>query len=117
MDYSDKGIWEREKSICAGCHREITNKAFFAGAHVKGTCQKDKGFTVPKPKWSIPLPHPSKATLNREVTDKEIKSHAHKDWKHCTNGDHRYPRFPETFSELCQWWHLKPINGSQGKWT
>ena len=104
MDYSDEGIWEREKGICPGCHREITNKAFFSGAHVKGTCQRDKRIeAIPKP---TVFPHPSKATLARKVTDGEVGYHAYNDWTRLPNGE---LRLPTTLPELCQWWHLKPV--------
>ena len=119
MDYSDKGIWERKKGICSGCHREITNKAYFSGAHVRGTCQRDPGYKPLKPKWSIPLPHPSKAVLNRTYTDQEALAAKYDDWNHETTpadylagtarGGRRVARLPETLSELCQWWHLEPM--------
>ena len=108
--------WDKNNGICSGCYREITNKAYFAGAHVKGTCQRDKRIeAIPRP---TVFPHPSKAVLNRAYTDKEALQAKYDDWKHetpagdylaGTAGRRCTARLPETYSELCQWWHLKPV--------
>jgi len=68
--------WNKEKSICPGCHKEITNNAYFAGAHVKGKCHRPKSpEMLPKPTVLI---HPSKAMLAAKITDLEIGRHAYK---------------------------------------
>src|SRR3990167_1732650 len=40
----DRRKWEKEKSLCSRCDRLVTNKSYFSGSHVRGTC---------RPRWKV----------------------------------------------------------------
>lgn len=32
-------LWDKEKSLCSKCGRLVTNKSYFSGSHLRGTCR------------------------------------------------------------------------------
>lgn len=80
--------WGKMKGICPGCNKEITNKAYFVGAHVKGTCHRPGPYTVPAPLCTQKL---AKHVI-KPATDQQLES--------------MFGPLPTTYEELRAWWNL-----------
>ena len=44
LEIPDRRQWEKEKSLCSHCDRLVSNRSYFSGSHLRGTC---------RPAWKI----------------------------------------------------------------
>ena len=111
MDNTDP----RWSSICPGCFREVTNKAYFAGpkgsAHFRGTCTPTPCGTpedrIPERTVDKPMPYPMPKMPDYDACKACWKYGSYSNSRHYnhTEADRVFPLI-RTYADLAKWWGL-----------
>ena len=104
-------------SICPRCFREVSNRAYFAGAkgsaHLKGTCSPSPCATkedrIPERTYDKPRPYP----MPSMPTYKECRNERHKNRSWTCGADCPDRIYPviQTYDDLAKWWGLDKKKG------